>query len=94
MCRKGVFMKKSVLTAVVCILTVSFLFYGCNKTGGIGKPLISNSSTAEEVVDFYADAVKNSKNSRNFNLDVVTTIKLLSIDSSAARKAEVFPALP
>ncbi len=76
-------MKKSVLTAVVCILTVSFLFYGCNKTGGIGKPLISNSSTAEEVVDFYADAVKNSKNSRNFNLDVVTTIKLLSIDSSA-----------
>lgn len=76
----GACMKKTVSLFMFFVLIITFAFYGC---GNAEKGAINSSSTAEEVVDFYANAVKNSKNKGDFSLDVTTSITLESIDSSA-----------
>lgn len=76
-------MKKTISLFLFFTLLISFAFYGCSNSGKKGQAAIHGASTPEEVIDFYANAVKNSKNKSDFSLDVTTTIKLESIDSSA-----------
>ena len=45
------------------------------------KPVLDASSSPEEIIAFYADAVKNSKEKSDFSLDVETTVELKAVNS-------------
>lgn len=74
-------MKKTRISKLCVAVLVFSVLCGCSNLGKNNQ--IQNAYSDKEIVDIYANAVKNSKNSTDFNLEITTSLKLESISSSA-----------
>lgn len=73
-------MKKRIRIFLLITMAVSIVFSGCGIFAN-RKNRLKEDASAEQVVTFYSEAVKNSKNSGNFKLDVKTTVELNTVNS-------------
>lgn len=73
-------MKKRIRIFLLITMAVSIAFSGCGIFAN-RKNRLKEDASVEQVASFYAEAVKNSKNSGNFKLDVKTTVELNTVNS-------------
>ena len=79
-------MKKGLAALIAVVLIVVSVFGILAVKNGVfskNKFKIDEKSSLSEVVEFYNNSVKNSKDNKDFSLDVTTTVKLDEIDSSS-----------
>ncbi|MDE7124756.1 MAG: hypothetical protein K2N83_04645, partial [Eubacterium sp.] len=76
-------MKKVIISIIILAAVAAGVLVLVNGNFFDKKTIIDSSSTPEEIVSYYANAVENSKNNINFTLDVATSVELKNINSSA-----------
>lgn len=89
-------MKKGLAALIAVILIVASVFGAVAVKNGMfskNKFKIDEKSSIGEVVAFYNNAVKNSKDYKDFSLDVTTSVKLDGIDSSSAMLNDMLSAI-
>lgn len=88
---------KKVLIAAVAVLFIGASVFGViavkNKASDKSNLKINEKSSVNEIVAFYNNSVKNSKNYKDFDLDVKTTIKLDEINSSSTLLNEMLSSI-
>lgn len=81
------FVKKIIVSVIAVALIAASVFGGIavkNMLSEKNSFKINESSSLFDVVSFYNDAVKKSKDNQNFKLDVKTTVKLEEINSQSS----------
>lgn len=89
-------MKKIVISVVAAVLiaaSVFGIFAVKDKMFFKNHSVINEKSSLNEVIEFYSESVKKSKDHKNFNLEVTTSISLDEINSPNIFLNEVLPTI-